>query len=223
VGPLVNAWGFGPDGPETLPDDNTIRTLLKLSSFDIFELRDSPPAVRKQVADARLDLNAIAEGYASDAIGGLLEQRGVKNYLVELGGEVRARGKHPNGRGWQVGIEKPAPNGAAREIQTVVSLNDSGLSTSGNYRKRRVQDGRTVAHILNPKTGYPELSDLLSVTVLAEDAMTADAYATAFVVMGMDRALSFVERRKGLQAYFIAKDPAGNVIEKQSSGFPKNN
>jgi thiamine biosynthesis lipoprotein len=221
VGPLVNVWGFGPDGPQTPPDDNTIRRLLKLVSMDVFEVRSSPPGVRKQLTDARLDLNAIAEGYAADAVGVVLEQRGVTNYLVELGGEVRARGKRPDRSGWRVGIEKPiASDPSRRELQAVVELHDSGLSTSGNYRKRRIQNGKTAAHILNPKTGYPELSSLLSVTVLADDAMTADAYATAFVVMGMDQSLRFLESHDRLHAYFIVKDEAGNLIEKRSPGFP---
>jgi thiamine biosynthesis lipoprotein len=221
VGPLVDAWGFGFDGSQGIPDDGTIQKLLVLASFDVFELKDSPPAVRKRLPDARLDFNAIAEGYAADEIGELLEQRGVKNYVVELGGEVRARGKRPDGRGWQVGIEKPQSSpDAAREIQTLVSLNDSGMSTSGNFRKRRVQDGKVSAHILDPKTGRPALNSVISVSVLAADAATADGYATALVVMGLDEGLRFVEARKGLQAYFIAKDDAGNTIEKRSSGFP---
>jgi len=221
VGPLVNAWGFGPDGPQALPDDATIHALLKVVSFDAFELRSSPPAVRKRIAGSQLDFGAIAQGYAVDAICGLLERWGVKNYFVELGGELRTRGKHPDGRGWRVGIEKPAANaGADREIQERIVLNDAALATSGNYRNVRVQDGKTVAHILNPRTGYPALSSLLSVSVVAGDATTADAYATALVVMGMDDGLRFVEAHKGLHAYFIAKDPSGNTIEKRSSGFP---
>ena len=221
VGPLVNAWGFGPDGPQALPDDVSIRNLLKVASFDAFELRSSPPAVRKQIAGSQLDFGAIAQGYAVDAICELLEGWGVQNYFVELGGELRTRGQHPEGRAWRVGIEKPAVDaGADPEVQEKILLHDAALATSGNYRNVRVQDGKTVAHILNPRTGYPAVSSLLSVSVMAEDAATADAYATALIVMGLDDGLQFVEAHPGLQAYFIAKDPSGNTIEKRSSGFP---
>jgi FAD:protein FMN transferase len=225
VGPLVNAWGFGPDGPQALPNDDTIRALLKVASLEAFELRlsspASAPAVRKQIAGSQLDFGAIAQGYAVDAICALLERWGVRNYFVELGGELRTHGQHPDGRGWRVGIEKPEANaGTDGEIQARILLNDAALATSGNYRNVRVQEGKTIAHILNPRTGYPALSSLLSVSVVAGDATTADAYATALIVMGLDEGLRFVEARKGLHAYFIAKDSSGNAIEKRSSGFP---
>ena len=222
VGPLVRAWGFGADGPKALPDKDTIQALLEVVSFDAFDLQVSPPAVRKRLAGAQLDFNAIAEGYAVDAIAALLDQDGIRNYLVEIGGEVRARGQHPKGRGWRVGIARPTDNAAASgEIQSVISLENAALATSGNYRKYRVQDGKTFGHILNPRTGYPEQNSLLSVSVLAGDAATADAYATAFMVMGLDEAMHFVEGHKPLEAYFIIKDSAGSLVEKRSSGFPR--
>src|SRR5262249_42205045 len=119
VGPLVNAWGFGPEDPGTFPDPAAIRALLEVVNFDSFEFRESPPALKKHISRARLDFSAIAKGYGVDAIGSLLEQHGVKNYLVEIGGEVRARGQHANGHLWRVGIERPADNSAAdRTIQT---------------------------------------------------------------------------------------------------------
>jgi thiamine biosynthesis lipoprotein len=222
VGPLVRAWGFGPDEPETLPGDGEIRALLKLVSFEAFELRDSPPAVRKHLAGAQLDFGAIAPGYAVDAIGSLLERHGVTNYLVEIGGEVRARGKHPDGRGWKVGIEKPAEDPLApRRLHMVFTLQDAGLATSGNYRNFQVRDGKRIGHILNPRTGYPEPNSLLSVSVLAGDAMSADAYATAFMVMGLEEALRFVEAHDRLEALFLTTDEAGNVAETRSAGFPQ--
>jgi thiamine biosynthesis lipoprotein len=221
VGPLVNAWGFGPEGPTALPSDDEIRALRELASFDKFEFRESPPAVRKPAPAARLDFNAIAEGYAVDTIGGLLESRGVMNYVAELGGEVRARGRKPDGSSWRVGIEKPSiESRGARQIETAIELRDAGLATSGNYRKRRVQDGKTAAHIIDPKTGYPALTPLLSVSVVAPDAMTADAYATAFIVWGLDESMRFLESHKQLQAYFITQDSGGNLVETRSSGFP---
>ena len=113
------------------------------------------------------------------------------------------------------------PSGnAARELETTVELNNAGLATSGNYRKRRVQDGKTVAHIINPKTGYPALSSLVSVSVIAPDGITADAYATAFIVLGLDESMQFLRDHKNLHAYFVSQDSAGNVIETRSPGFP---
>jgi thiamine biosynthesis lipoprotein len=219
---LVKAWGFGPDGPQALPDEATIRALLEVVSFEAFELRDSPPAVRKQIPGAQLDFNAIAEGYAIDEIAARLEKGNIENYLIEIGGEVRARGQHAEGRPWKMGIEKPTDNAlAAGKIQTVISVQNSALATSGNYRNFRIEDGKTIVHILNPRTGYPAVSSLLSVSVVAGDATTADAYATALMVMGVDEGVRFVEARKHLHAYFISNDPQGNIIEKRSSGFPK--
>jgi FAD:protein FMN transferase len=221
VGPLVDAWGFGPDGTGTLPDDEAIRKLLNVVSMDAFTLQDSPPAVRKQFAGARLDFGGIAKGYGVDAIASLVEKRGVKNYVISIAGEVRARGLRPEGDGWHVGIEKPAADAlAARRIQTIVELKDSAVSTSGTYRNYRDDDGKTLSHIIDPKTGYPARNSLVSVSVLAPDATTADAYATAFIVMGLEEALRLVEARSNLAAYFIAKGRDGNFIEKRSTRFP---
>jgi thiamine biosynthesis lipoprotein len=221
VGPLVNAWGFGPDNPETLPDAATVRALLDVVDFDSFEFRTTPPSLRKRIAGAKLDFSAIAKGYGVDAIGRLLEGRGIENYLVEIGGEVRARGRHSNGHPWRIGIERPSEDASSeRTLRSVIELEDSGLATSGTYRNYQIQDGRKIAHIIDPKTGYPAQNSLLSVSVIASDTMTADAYATALMVMGLDEGLRFVEARKELSAYFIAGDESGMLVEKRSSGFP---
>jgi thiamine biosynthesis lipoprotein len=221
VGPLVDAWGFGPDGPEGTPEPRSIESLLGLVSFEAFELRISPPGIRKTIPGAKLDFSAIAKGYGVDALGELIESWGVADYFVEVGGEVRARGQHPEGRPWRVGIERPAGEALDRaEIQSVLTLRDASLATSGTYRNYRIQDGRRIAHILNPATGYPGESPLLSVSVLAEDTMTADAYATAFMVMGLDAALGLVESRDGLEASFIVSGAGGELREVRSSGFP---
>jgi len=221
VGPLVNAWGFGPDDPETLPDEATVRALLNVVNFDSFEFSKSSLSVKKRIAGSKLDFSAIAKGYGVDALGKLLEQRGIKDYLVEIGGEVRARGQHSNGHPWHVGIERPARNAASdRTIQLVIGLENAGLATSGTYRNYEIQDGKKIAHIINPATGYPAQNSVLSVSVIAGDTMTADAYATALMVMGLDEGLRFVEAHKELSAYFIARDEANNIIEKRSSAFP---
>ena len=207
VGPLVNAWGFGPVDQETSPNEDAVRALLKVVQFEAFELRKSPLAVRKQTAGAQLDFSAIGEGYAIDAIGELMESKGIQDYLVELGGEVRARG-----RAWRVGIEGPASD--------IVRLNNAGLATSGTTHNYRIENGKRIAHILDPRTGYPAQNSLLSVSVIAKDTMTADAYATALMVMGLEEGMRFVEARPQLQAYFVAMDEGGNIVEKRTSGFP---
>lgn len=221
VGPLVDAWGFGAGNPESLPDDNRVRALLGVVDFDAFDIQEAPFAVRKHSAEARLDFSAIAEGYGVDAVGELLERGGVENYLVEIGGEVRARGEREKGRPWRVGVERPAENALAdRQVLKVFELRDRGLATSGTYRNYQIQNGRKIAHIIDPKTGYPAQNSLLSVTVIAGDAMTADAYATALMVMGLEEGIAFVEARKGLQAYFLVEGESGKIDEKRTSGFP---
>ena len=192
VGPLVSAWGFGREVPERMPDGKTVRALLEVAKLEAFELRPSPPAIRKHIAGAKLDFGGIAKGYGVDAVGELLEQRGVKDYLVEIAGEIRARG-HTR----RVGVEKPSENAFAEPtLQQVIPLVNGGLSTSGTYRNYEIQDGKRITHILDPKTGYPAENPLLSVSVLARDTMTADAYATALIVMGLDDGMRFVESHK---------------------------
>jgi FAD:protein FMN transferase len=210
VGPLVNAWGFGPEDHDKSPDENTVRALLKVVRFEAFELQESPLAVRKTIADAKLDFSAIGEGYAIDTIGEMLESHEVKDYLVELGGEVRARG-----RTWKVGIERP------EQDLKVVRITNASLATSGTTHNFRIENGKKIAHILDPRTGYPAQNSLLSVSVRAKDTKTADAYATALMVMGLEEGMRFVEARPELDAYFVAIGVDGKIVEKQTAGFPE--
>lgn len=220
VGPLVDAWGFGPEGAGELPASETIRELRALADLGTFEWRDSPPAVRKHAPEAALDFSAIAKGYGVDRIGEFLEERGVTAYFVEIGGEIRTRGMHPEGRPWRIGIERPVDGDGRNPLQAALSVTDAALATSGNYRNFTIQEGERVVHILDPATGRPAASPLLSVSVLAGDAMTADAYATAFMVMGVEPAATLIEARPGLDAYFISSGPDGGYIERRSTGFP---
>lgn len=222
VGPLVHAWGFGPDGPRERPSDSEIHRLVGLAKFESFELRSSPPSLRKTLADARLDFNAIAGGYAVDAVGELLERAGVKDYVVEIGGEIRVRGKQGRDKPWKIGIERPTLDATAQgALQLVIELLDAGVTTSGNYRDYETDDnGERFSHTIDPSTGYPERSALMSVTVIARDAMTADAYATALIVMGVEKGLQFVESHQGLEACFLVSDNKGGFMESRSKGFP---
>lgn len=202
VGPLVRAWGFGADEPRNL-DSAQVAVLQALSDFAAFYIDYSDgPVLRKRMAEAELDFGAIAKGYAVDEIALLLESMGTVNYLVEIGGEVRAHGRHPEDRTWRIGIEKPLE--ASRELQAVVELNNASMASSGNYRNYYLRNGQKFVHTINPTTGYPEINSLLSVSVVAADCMTADAYATAFMVMGLKRAMDFVESHGGPATYFIS-------------------
>jgi thiamine biosynthesis lipoprotein len=221
AGPLIDAWGFGSPAAESAPDETTIRTLLKLTPFEAFQIESHPARVRKPHPGSRLNFNAIGEGYGVDAIAAILEAEGVQHYLVEIGGEVRARGRHSGDRMWKVGIARPSSDALApSEVRYVIALQDGALATSGNYRNYRILDGKRISHIVNPATGYPEDSNLLSVSVLASDATTADAYATALMVKGLEEGLRFVEAHAGLEALFFSIGPNGEITETRSSGFP---
>jgi thiamine biosynthesis lipoprotein len=185
VGPLVDLWHFGPGadiGEVEPPSPAAIEAAKQAVGYRSVAVRLDPPALRKHHAGTRLDLSAIAKGYAVDVIAEYLASLGVKNHLVEIGGEVRAAGESAAGRPWRVGIEKPLED--ARGIYKVVALRDAALATSGGYRNFFVSDGRRYSHTIDPRTGSPVEHNLASVSVLADDCMTADAWATALMVLG---------------------------------------
>ncbi|MFW6103823.1 MAG: FAD:protein FMN transferase, partial [Bacteroidota bacterium] len=178
VAPLVNAWGFGFTGPEE-PDTTKIDSLFEFVGYETIRLDDGK--IHKDDERTMIDMSAIAKGYTVDAIGEFLENRGVSDYLVEIGGEVTTKGKNPDGRDWRIGIDKPlsSSNIGHRELQAIINLNNRSVATSGNYRQFYVKDGVKYAHTINPKTGYPVRHNLLSVTVFADRCVFADALATA--------------------------------------------
>jgi thiamine biosynthesis lipoprotein len=220
VGPLVNIWGFGPDSHDEPATESEIASVLPAVDFDAFLRRDSPPAIQKRIETAALDFSGIAKGYGVDAVAELLDAEAIGSYFVEIGGEVRTEGQHPSGRPWRLGIERPDSASTGPRSHVVLALNDGAVATSGDYRNYYVRNGIRYTHILDPATGRPEASPLLSVSVLAEDCMTADAYATAFMVMGVEAAMDFVNAHPDLEAYFISSDVEGGYLETQSSGFP---
>lgn len=201
VSPLINAWGFGfKNGVPMTPE--IVDSLWHLVGMERVELLGG----RLYKDDPRMTLNfsAIAKGYAVDVVASFLRGKGVENYLVEIGGEVVARGKNERGEIWRVGIDTPDEgNVAGGEIDAVVMLDDAALATSGNYRNFRIVDGRRVAHTINPATGYPVQHSLLSATVLAPDCMTADAYATAFMVLGVEKSMEIASRHPEMEVYLI--------------------
>ena len=153
-----------------------------------------------------LDFNAIAQGYTVDVLASFLDSKGISNYLVEVGGELKAKGTKLNDSSWTVGIEQPGESITGDfALNTIIRIKDKSLATSGNYRKFYVEDGKKYAHIIDPFTGYPAKHNLLSATVIAENCMTADAYATAFMVMGLDKSKQFLSEHKdlNLEVFFI--------------------
>lgn len=218
VMPLVNRWGFGVEEQKGVQVDSAeIEILLHYVNFDTItmevELENSDREngftywVNKPFPGLQLDFSAIAKGYGVDVAARFLESKGVKNYLVEIGGETRGKGLNPDGEIWRIGIDRPvAETEDGKQFQTVTELNGMSLATSGNYRKFYEQDGKKFVHTINPKTGYPEISNLLSASVLMESCTKADAYATAFMVMGLEKALELANSNSEMEAYFIYAD-----------------
>jgi thiamine biosynthesis lipoprotein len=220
VGPLVEAWGFGPQERQQMTPEQ-VDSLRRLVDFSSFELAPDSLHLVKRLAGARLDFSAIAKGYGVDEVGRYLASIGIAAYFVEIGGEVLTKGLHPSGRPWRVGIDRPDDQAAERRLQNVALLSDAGMATSGNYRNFYVLDGRKYAHTIDPATGYPAENDLLSATVVAADCMTADAYATAAMVMGSVRALPFFNARPHLEAFFVTSGPDGAYLETMTPAFGK--
>ncbi len=217
VGPLVKAWGFSYKKGLPAPDSVQVDSLLRLIGYQKIQLRDRK--LIRTLPQINIDFNAIAQGYTVDVLADFLKDRGVKNYLVEVGGEVRAEGRNERGEVWRIGIDKPTDSGAAdRTLQAVVALDGKALATSGSYRKFVEREGRKYSHAIDPRTGFPITHSLLSVSVLANDCMTADAYATAFLVMGLEEAIPLA-RQQGLELYGIVAEPDGSLRVYQSAGF----
>ncbi|GIZ08518.1 FAD:protein FMN transferase [Flavobacterium sp. UMI-01] len=208
IGPLVNAYGFGSTTKKTL-DKTKVDSLLQLVNYRKITLRNNK--IIKEKPEIKIDFNAIAQGFSVDILADFLERQGIKNYLIEIGGEIKTKGKKGKNN-WKVGIEQPIDNpDSQRNLEAIITLENKALATSGNYRKFYVEGNQKFSHIINPKTGYPAKHNLLSTTVIADDATTADAYATAFMVMGLSKSIAFIEKNKHLhlEAYFIY-DEKGN-------------
>lgn len=218
VGPLVNLWGFGPGGrPEKVPADEDIQSTLKKSGFHYIQLASTPPLLIKEHADLYLDLSGIAKGFGVDEVAVYLESTGIKNYMVEIGGEVRARGKNNKGTVWRIGIEKPVTG--KRSVQRIIQLDDIAMATSGDYRNYFEKDGIRYSHTINPNTGRPITHNLASVTVLDGSATTADALATGLLVMGLEKAWNLA-LRENISALFIYRENDG-FSEKVTPGFQR--
>lgn len=220
VGELVRRWGFGFKTNEMMPKPRDVETLLRNVGYQKVSLINNQ--IIKEHPDIHLDFNAIAQGYTVDLVADYLLYRNCKNFIVEIGGEVRANGTKHDGNYWTVGIEKPAVNeNDSRTIQDVLLLKNKSISTSGNYRRFFIKDGIKYSHTIDPKTGYPVRHSLLSVSTLADDCTTADAYATAFMVMGLEKTKEYLKHHPGIEAYFIYSDSTNTNQVYYTEGFFK--
>jgi thiamine biosynthesis lipoprotein len=208
VGPLVNLWGFGPVKKEDqIPEPQTIKALMAEIGSDALSLRSHKDGFQLRLDAPRyLDLSGIAKGYAVDDLGNLLQVQGVDSYLVEVGGEIIAKGLKPQDEPWRIAIE--APNDDGRSVQEIIPLSDLGLATSGDYRNFFEKEGKRFSHTIDGRTGYPVEHNLASVSVLHESAAVADAWATALTVLGAERGLELAETYN-LAAYFIVRTKSG--------------
>ena len=210
VAPLVNAWGFG-FKHEQMPSKEQVDSLRELIGYRYVTLKDK--TITMQKPGMMLDFSAIAKGYGVDVVARLLERHDIKNYMVEIGGEITTRGINPERVPWRIGVNKPSEDALNEnhELQTILNVTDKSMATSGNYRNFYVKGGKKYAHTIDPKTGYPVQHSLLSATVLTDRCAKADAYATSFMVLGMDGAKQILERHKELMAYLIYTDNKGNL------------
>jgi FAD:protein FMN transferase len=226
--PLVKGWGFFKD-ENTVLDNAKVKELLALINFtegkyfDIDFNNDSVYFTKKQ-KDFKLDFNAIAQGYAVDVLAELIASKNHFSYYVEIGGELRVCGLNKSGKNWKIGIDKPTDDKnpkADRAVETIVSLPTGALATSGNYRKFYIKDGKKYAHILDPKTGFPVSHNLLSATVFADETAFADAFATAFMVMGVEKVQDYLANNKKikLEVFLIYTNKDGKIESWKSKGF----
>lgn len=232
--PFINLWGFGFERKDSVSTQviDSMKTFVGYSKIHLAGNR-----VIKDDPRTMLNFSAIAKGYACDVIAALLEREGVENYMVDIGGEVVVKGVNPNGRCWQIAIDKPTDRQTIDDeyqavdkpedkqtinnaYQAIVALcKPCGMATSGNYRNFYIKEGKKYAHTIDPRTGYPSEQNILSATVIASDCMAADAYATAFMAMGLDAALTLAAKHPELEYYLIYTDAEGHMQVKASEGM----
>lgn len=218
VGILVNAWGFGPENELAQLDSLKVDSLLNYVGFDKIKLENHK--IIKQHPSIYLDFNAIGKGYLVDIIGRLFEKNNIQNYMIEIGGEIRARGVNQDGVAWKIAIENPNEDGS-RSFATVIQLHNESIATSGNYRKyRTTPDGKKYVHTINTKTGYATESNLLSASIIAKtDCADVDGYATACMAMGLEKTKAFLEAHPELKAFLIYIDNNGQHATYTSPNF----
>lgn len=219
VAPAVNAWGFGFKNAETI-DNDLIDSLKQIVGYQM--VNEENGAIVKEDNRIMLDCSAIAKGFGCDVVATLFDSIGIADYMVEIGGEIVVKGLNSKGSDWRIGISKPTDDSLATEteLQTVLELSDRAMATSGNYRNFYYKDGKKYAHTINPATCRPVNHNLLSVTVLAENCAVADAYATAMMVLGLERSLELCKKLENIDAYFIYQDNEGVIQICTTPDFP---
>lgn len=222
VMPLVNYWGFGykPKEGVTKADTNFISKISQYVSFDLWTEDIGIEQVQLiKPQNAQLDFSAIAKGYAVDKVAEHIENKGIGNYIVEIGGEVFAKGHKLNGQKWTTALSKPQVEAAITDVQLAIRLDNIGLASSGNYRNFHKVDGKIYGHEINPLTGYPEMNELLGVSVLAPTCIMADAYATAFMILGLEKSKKLVDEISELEAIFFHSNDSSEIDHTKSEGF----
>lgn len=217
--PLVNYWGFGYTEKRAVTqiDSLVVDSLMQFVGLDKIQIK--PNSYGKTLAGVQLDFSAVAKGYGVDMIGQMLADAGLKNYYVEIGGETLAHGLSPRGDSWKVGINAPDPNALQNEFISITPLVDRALATSGNYRNYYDVEGEKYGHTINPYTGFPEKSNLLSASVFAPTCAAADAYATAFMVMGFEKAMEKATSLTQVEAYFVVGNSDGTMQTHFTAGL----
>jgi len=215
---LVDAWGFGVKKAAAPPGDEKIKQILTNVGPEQIWLKGN--FLHKKSKDVQIDLNGIAQGYSADLLAALLDQSGINDYVVEIGGELRIKGNKPGKEPFKIGIEAiDGTDMAPSPLRKVIAPGRGAVTTSGNYRKYLEANGKKISHIINPKTGYPAINEMISVTVWAEDGITADGYDNGFMVMGLKKTLRFLEKRTDIGAYIIYKKENGTVADTVTTGF----
>lgn len=211
IGILVNAWGFGPNNEVENLDSVHVKSMLEFVGFQKVKLKNN--RIIKKYSSTYIDFNAIAKGYAVDVIGRFFEKKEIRDYLVEIGGEIRAKGENPENKIWKIAIEKPNFDGS-RSFQAVIELKNESIATSGNYRKYKIDalTGKKYAHTIDTKTGFPSKSNLLSASVISKmDCADVDGYATALMAMGFEKSKLFLKRHPKLKSFLIYSDENGDI------------
>lgn len=219
---LVNYWGFGytPKKPVTNVDSMKIDSLMQYVGFDKVKMTDEKgySVIYKNDPNIKIDFGGTGQGYGIDAVSEFLENKGIKNYLVDIGGESRARGKNARGTWWTIGINTPSSEAALTDFTQIIELRNMSVSTSGNYRNFYEVNGKKYSHFISPVTGFPEKSNLLSASVFSKECTYPDALATGFMVMGLEEAFTLAEQLEDIEALFIYSDENGNMQTDYTSG-----
>jgi thiamine biosynthesis lipoprotein len=218
VGPVVRAWGFS-TVPVARHESVYIDSLLQYVGMGKVQLKKRK--VIKASLGVQLDMNGLAQGYSTDLVCDFFDNKGVRNYMVEIGGEVRAKGKNGSGKFWRIGIDKPSDDNQqpGDQLQAIIEINNKSVSTSGNYRKFYIENGIKYSHTIDPKTGKPARNTLLSATVVASDCITADALATSFMVLGVEKGKELLQKLNGVEVMFIFSGPQGEYEIFSSKGM----